>query len=337
MPILAIPAALIAGAIAATDIAAAGLTIGTALELTAAVGATLGAVGVVTRDKGLQTAGLIIGGIGGIGALASSAGLLGDTTASLFGDATTAASDIPASVAVTPEVAGVGAGGADLAAVAPYTVQTSDLPAGAASTNVVDALQPGAGGNPELAAANAPTPAAAAATAPVTGTDTADLGTTNAQTPLMSQASAAVNATPPSSVQVPQAAQAAGASIPGMINVTPEVPGLGAPSQLSDALNGVNQFAHDNPLVTYGLLQAAGGLASGFSPLSAAQTAQYNAQAANNRAAAALTQQQTANIASGQPVATRIPQQVRASVTGAPIGGGLINQTPGAAVTGVPA
>ena len=45
-----------AAAFAATDIAAAGLTIGTALEATAALGAAVGAVGAVTHNKALTIA-----------------------------------------------------------------------------------------------------------------------------------------------------------------------------------------------------------------------------------------------------------------------------------------
>jgi hypothetical protein len=93
-----------AAAFAATDIAAAGLTIGTALEATAALGAAVGVVGVVTHSKALQIAGLGLGLVGGVGALATSAGMFGAEAGStaLFGT-----SDVTAGAA-----AGSGAGGA---------------------------------------------------------------------------------------------------------------------------------------------------------------------------------------------------------------------------------
>ena len=114
MPVIAIGAAALAvgeaaGAIGAVISGGLGaLTLTGALEITAALGATLGAVGVVTKDKSLQMAGLVMGGIGGVGALASSAGLFGAeaSTASLFGDSTAAAADFPAAIDVTPQIAG---------------------------------------------------------------------------------------------------------------------------------------------------------------------------------------------------------------------------------------
>src|SRR5579872_7101028 len=109
MRIVAVIGAIGAAAFAGADIAAVGLTVGTALEATAAIGATLGAVGAVTRDKGLQTAGMVLGGIGAVGSLAGAAGLF-STSDSLFGStagqtaniAAGGAGDIPASVGVTP-------------------------------------------------------------------------------------------------------------------------------------------------------------------------------------------------------------------------------------------
>jgi len=73
--------AVVSIAVAAVEVGAvvagAAFTIGTALAVTAAVGATLSAVGMFTGDKTLQTVGTVIGAVGAVGSLANSAGLLG--------------------------------------------------------------------------------------------------------------------------------------------------------------------------------------------------------------------------------------------------------------------
>lgn len=102
-------------AVAAVDVAAVGITIGTALEVVAAVGAVISVVGKVTGDKDLMKAGMIVGAVGGIGALASSAGLFNGATqlSDLFGSSSSAAAAgdaIPASIGVTPEVFGTHVG-----------------------------------------------------------------------------------------------------------------------------------------------------------------------------------------------------------------------------------
>lgn len=102
MPVIAIAGAIIAGIGAEGAVAgiiAGGLStlsVAGALSIVTAVGATLGAVGAVTGNKGLMTAGMVIGGIGAVGGLASAAGLF-DGTASLFGPAA-AATDFPATL-----------------------------------------------------------------------------------------------------------------------------------------------------------------------------------------------------------------------------------------------
>ena len=361
MPIIAVAGALIAGAVAAPAIggliAGAGITLGGALEVTAAVGATLGAVGAVTRDKGLQTAGLVIGGIGGIGSIASAAGLI-DGSTQLFGDASTAAAAAaPAANEAAATVDNLAGG------LPPDVAQAMDLPAGAGTQDIVGSI---ANENGDLVApTGAVDNAAATPAAGLAQTTAATEGQASAIAPnpasaingtgLINQASGAnaatgtgiinqANAVPPSPATVPQAAQAAGGGV--SVQSTGEAsfdaaskawqPGAqGFPTP--GYLDGIVNFAQKSPLATYGLIQAGGSLVGGmFSPMTPAQVALANAQAANNRAAAGLTSQQTANIQSGVPTVTRIPQQVQQTVTGAPMGAGLINQ-PRTAVTGVPA
>lgn len=70
----------------------------TVFTIAAAVGATVAAVGVFTKVKELQIAGTVLGAIGGIGALASSAGLFGSTAGGLFGGAAETAGQVASDV-----------------------------------------------------------------------------------------------------------------------------------------------------------------------------------------------------------------------------------------------
>jgi hypothetical protein len=118
------------------------------------------------------------------------------------------------------------------------------------------------------------------------------------------------------------------------------VTGAMAPGIIGSALDGIGEFATSSPLATYGLIQAGGALVQGmFNPVTPAQIAAMNAQAAQNRAAAAIAQQQASNMAGGMPIANLKPVPT-AKVTGAPALTGIINTAPtgaGASVTGAPA
>lgn len=87
MPIVAIPAAAVAIGIAGYGVATVGLTVATAFAITAAVGATVSAIGSVTGDRTLTMIGAGVGAVGGIGALATSAGLFGTAAAGGMFDA----------------------------------------------------------------------------------------------------------------------------------------------------------------------------------------------------------------------------------------------------------
>lgn len=320
MPAVAIIGAIALDAMAAGAVISTGLTVMTAFEVVAAVGATVGAIGVIARDKGLQKAGMIIGAIGAVGGLATAAGLIpnasfssmagADASAGAAGSIATDA-DIVDSVTITPGLFGseAGAGAAAVVPVAP--VQVAPLLPGAPAGDLTAATPAGTGLINQAAS-----PATTVA-APVTTTPSSAVST---------PAAAASNVTgAPSAESVLNKPWGA----PDTISASGTV--LSGPDQSS--LQGMLQFAKANPMVTYGMMQTGGSLLSGlFDQVSPAQVAALNAQAAANRATAAITQNQANNMNQPLPTASR----GAASVTGVPAG--LINTPRQAAnVTGVAA
>jgi hypothetical protein len=362
MPIIAIAGAVVAGAIAAPAIgaliggatlaAAGGLT--AALEITGAVGATLGAVGAITKDKGLETAGLIIGGIGGVGALANEAGVLGDTS-NLFG----ALDQIPSSVDITGPVEGAASGGAaDFAAGATGTLAgTSEdyinmFTPQPNFNNIPDnaSVSIDETGNVVVATPDQPIAQSLSAQEGITPTDAAanpsDLAEQAAKAAVQPGSATTASVTPVSGPTAPPAAapapgvtpmQAAGgggaaapAQTPGVATAAPAA----APQSTADANQSwfeKNIIGHGNldpnaptglkgllqsPGAAYGLIQVAG---NAFSSLTPAQAANQRAQANQNNAAASLAVQQLANIQSGIPTARLAPVK-SAPVTGSPAG-----------------
>ena len=103
------PVVAVIGAVALDAFAVSGAIAGTLSAFTAiaAVGATVGAIGVVARDKNLQTAAMVLGAVGAVGGLASGLGLI-DSPTLFASNATSAVSnvatdaDILDSVAITP-------------------------------------------------------------------------------------------------------------------------------------------------------------------------------------------------------------------------------------------
>ena len=385
MPVIAVLGAgasmLMGGASAIGAVVAGTATLATTLEAVAAVGATLGAVGAITGDKGLQTAGLVMGAVGGVGALAANAGIFGAsaTTQSLFGQS--AASYAAGLQPVTVDgMAGLstdaGAAIQPMASINPTQdvinsitqPSMSDLQSGlvsasgdvntnaALATTTLNQQTAAAAGN---AATAAPSPASTLTTGTALGNGSTAGQPLNVPTPTPNPgAGASTNAIPPSPVEVPQGAGTT-PSLPG--TTAPSAPGMSASEQdiLSQAgatnaqpvsqtsldaavqatqpgrLAELAGWAGKHQVVTYGLLQAGGALVSGmFNPVTPAQISALDAQAAANRAAAALTQQQVANMQSALPTASRGPATSPA-VTGKPQG--LINTPPPttANVTGV--
>lgn len=342
MPIVAVVGAVVAGAIAAPAVGAliggAALSVTGALEITAAVGATMSAVGAVTRDKGLTTAGAVIGGIGAVGSLASAAGLI-DGSTTLFGDAAAnAGQTATASAVATSDTAGLPAG-----AMSPEGFpDVTDSMSGVAPLPPSDAMAATAAPTATPTDANATPPPVMPSgvpsdTPPVSpaapgGTSA---GLINAPAPSMTIANTEPGVAPANQFQtitgvnMPPPASLSPSNIAGAASGTNL--GAGVPEQ-PGYLGGIIDFAKSNQLVSYGAIQAGGALISGmFNPVTPAQVAALDAQAANNRAAAALTSTQTSNIQSGVPVAKPVSAP---NVTGKPAG--LINSAITPPVTGAP-
>ncbi len=321
MPVIAIGGAIIAGVEAAGAVSAViagglgALTVGGALSIVTAVGATLGAIGVVTGDKGLSTAGMILGGIGGIGSLAVGAGIFGEGAgaASVFGSGSAGAADFADAVNVTPEIAGSNVGG--------FLGTGASGAASAASNDLVDMF----GGIKDTPVSVAPLAAPTAGAAPTSslegssslaGASAADTLTTPSTTDLTGGAGSPPLPTSiaptvpgaPSTGAIPNAPP-----VPGSVNVTPQIAGTNAGGYMGDTsspglLDAFGNFIKNDKsgMASYGLIQAGGSLISGlFDPLKPAQVANLNAQTAQQKANTGITQMQAANMAAPIPVANR--------------------------------
>lgn len=362
MPVIAVAAAIGAGAIAAVDIAAVGLTAITAFEAVAAVGATLGAIGAITKDKTLSMVGLGLGALGGVGALATSAGLFGAEAAggsSIFGSGPQAASS-----AADVGTAGGGFGGAEGLSAG----IGSEVPAAAGGTFGVDAAVsdgtiPFLAGNAAVPTAEttaAPSDLTTLATTSENATDPAlKLAQSNDASPLLNSGQAQLDKTmagqfdplqggaPPAP---PAGVDANGVSLaaPGKPLAAWQTPGTWTPGvngaegtfnvETPGIFGSLLDFAKKNPTVAMGVLKAGGSLIEGATnQLTPAQIDYYNAKAAEAQANAAMSNQQRNNLAAPKAVASVVP------VTGAPQPlvpqmPGLINQPPRLApVTGAPA
>jgi hypothetical protein len=321
MPVLAIAGAVASGfgAAGAVGAALAGtFTVMGTLQIVGAVGATLGAIGAVTGDKGLQTAGLVMGGIGGIGSLAAGAGLLGDASAPLFGSSTGGIiSDSAATGGLTSGLEGPGFGGVGGAGAASAGKDIIGSITSNASQVGVKAVELTPSVNLATDLVTTPLPN-------LTGTSTDLLASGAGKVAgLINSSSPTADAMPPTTstampgsapgVATPDAPVAPVVNTPRQVNV--DEPGGGA-------FSGILKFAKENPAVALGTIQAAGSFLQGsFNSLTPAQVAALKAQAANNQASANMTQTQVDNMKQGFPVATRRP-------------GGLINSQP---VTGAAA
>jgi hypothetical protein len=292
MPVIAVAGAALAIGSAAGSIAAIGtaaFSIADALAVTAAVGATVGAIGVVTGDKGLMTAGMILGGIGGIGSLASSAGLLGDTSASLFGDAAaSAASEFPSSVAVTAMNPGLAGATGSL---------TGDLGSAANAVTATPAIA-GTEATPSLAGAAAGDALSSPASS-ITGNAgvASQLPTQAPVAPISLTPNAAL--TPPAPTAPTSFSQSLTQAGAGTVPIAPSVSSPGILDTLGDFVRN-----DKSGMVSYGLIQAGGSLIGGlFDPLKPAQVSQLNAQTAQTNAQTDITKTQAANIKQPLPIA----------------------------------
>jgi hypothetical protein len=345
----------IAGAGAAIGTAASIATIGFAVV--GAVGATISAVGSITKNKTLQMVGLGLGVVGGIGGIASSAGVFGD--AGIFapgGTAATGATDAASTV------------GADTGATFADSMTPATTGGTGAGSGIVDSgnftMPPtSAVGEPDLAAQAAWTPGAANTAsldmAP-NAADAKDVVTATTET-----AADTTKAPPLPGQPKPDAVQAADAGDP----IPPIPPDTPPPQQtpqpwqtgngkwiagvndqagtyntgssttwLGRQFDGITSWAHDNPVLSSGLISGGFGLLKGLGGTTDAQNAYYNANAQANLSQAKLRDQQFANIAAPKAVAYSPPVgSVPALGTQLPGTAGLINRAPTSAVTGATA
>jgi hypothetical protein len=344
MPVVAIAGAALAwvGAGAAVGAAIGGtLTVLGALEIIGAVGATLGAIGMITKNKGLMTAGLIMGAVGGIGALAVSAGVFGANagSAAIFGSSAASSAAATTGAAGTAADAVYGMGGAlegipgGAATDAAFAAGTA---AGSVAPDIVDMATMIENQIPGGAFAAAAAPSAATISAPAIS-DVTGAVSTAAPTfvpPPVTPADFGADALGPGGLPATSPGAATLNPSGGIFSApktwTPGAEGFPIPGQQPGLFSGLMK----NPYVQYGMIQSAGGLIQGlFDPVKPSQVALMNSQAEANRAAITLSLRQQANMQAPIPVASRVRAP---DITGVPAPTGLINAVP-PTVTGVPA
>lgn len=297
MPIVAIGAAVgslaIGGASAIGAVVAGTATLATTLTAVATVGAVVGAVGVVAGNEDLMTAGMVLGGIGGIGSLAANAGLFGAeaATASLFGGGAEVAG--VATDAFTATVPRIGDVASNLATLPMETVVSTAV---APSVGIVDTL--GA-----LTMASTMIPSRAPDPAKDLQIDRP------AKTPEAAKIAETSQAEPPW-VKQPTAAPKDAAAVTG------DIERVSKPADNGPVGGLIDFFKSDKTGATqFGIIQAGGSLISGlFDELEPAQIKAYQAQAELNRVTAAQEQMRLRNMGQSLPVARRVTP----AVTGAP-------------------
>jgi hypothetical protein len=338
-------------------VTATALTVG--FETIAAVGAVVSVVGTVTHDKALSYVGLGLGLVGGVGALASSAGVLGSGSG-LFGPSAAASTADTTTTAASSDVVGsftnaatanAGADGVlpgDVSATTGASLDGGSLagePAAASGASAALTPPPGDGNIFVGTSANDAT------SAPAAGAATADVptGEVAPATPTAPPTANAVTQMPPSAVTPPAGQLPEPPVTPGNLGGTDPITGetitqavnpangqlMGMPDASSGTLGNIIDYVGNHQLLSYGALVAGGQLLQGLtSTLTPAQVSALNAQAASNQAAANLTTQQTANLAQPRSVATLAPVTGTPNNIITPPAAGIINGAPPVNVTG---
>jgi hypothetical protein len=359
----------IAGAGAAIGTAASIATIGFAVV--GAVGATIGAVGAITKNKTLQMIGLGLGVVGGIGGIASSAGVFGDV--GIFAPGGTAATDAASTVgadtgatfadSLTPATTGATGAGAGIVDFGCFTMPATaalgepDLAAqaawspGAANTASLDMAPNAADATNQISAsAVADTNNATVADKPgVVSGATADA---NSPAPAVTDKTGLITPdnptggvlpqTPPDTAPPPQTPAAwqtgGGKWTPGVNDASGTYSTGDASTWLGRQFDGITSWAKDNQALASGLVTGGFGLLKNLGPTADSVANANNATAQANLALAKLRDQQLANIAAPKAVAYSPPVGSVPSV-GNPAAGlaGLINRAPTSAVTGATA
>lgn len=309
MPVVAVVGAVAAVATVPGIIAAGSLTV---LGAMTAVGAVLGAIGAVTKNKTLGLIGAGIGLVGGIGSLAFGSDALG-TVDELFGASTNAgASGSAVATSAVDAAAGAGEAVGGMGADAGIGTGVTGAQAGTDITTSTGMIN-SAAINPVQAQAASMAPATGDAAGIVTGGNTSSaLGQSLTAPQTAGLTSTGVSATMPT-------------DLAGITNAQ-----LSTGSTLAKT-GGFWNWAKNNQLLAYGVLQSGGAFISGLTDeLSPAQVKALEAQANANNAAAGIGQRQLENMKGNIPKAT-VTGTVNPS-------GGLINnntvKTP--LITGAP-
>lgn len=371
MPIIAVVGAAISIGVAGAAVA--GAVAGTVAIATAgfavlgAVGATLGAVGAVTHNKTLSMIGLGLGVVGGIGGIASSAGVFGAEAGSIFTPASQGGASLTGGTGATfadsltpATTGGAGTGGGGFVDNAPWDVPETAVPAGVGGTPTADAGSL-LNNTTALAGTAAPT-----ATDQATQLASLDMAPNSAETTHLTTGvtdTASDPAAPPLPGQpkpdVVQAGQAGDPIPPIPPETTPpagkiepwQMPGGKWAAGVNEAsgtfdtgssttwlgrqFDGVTSWAKENPILAAGLVQGGFGLLKGLGGTTDAQNNYYNATAQANLAQARLHDQQFSNIAAPKAVAYTPPiGGVPGLGVAQPQAAGLINRASTAGVTG---
>lgn len=321
--VVSVGAAVGAAAIAAEGVATVGLTMGTAMSIAGAVGATASAVGYFTKNKALQIGGAALGVVGGIGSMADSAGMFG--AAGAAGDVSAVAGPAGGYTAsmgadglgeisgggmsgVGSLFTGQGLGGDVISSITGMKAPADTLiggglpkPVTSPATSPTDQFgqtisQGGGEGTP---LGNVDNPAAPGSFASRQSTPV----TAPPATP--AAAAAPVDTTPavtPGPYQSTMGADATNPTIALKIGETQPKTALEDSSTWGDIL----AFMKANPALTLGAVSAAGNFLSGaFNPKNDAEVGALNAQAAHNTAQTGLINRQVANMGQPVPAATR--------------------------------
>jgi len=255
MPVVAVAVAVVADVAAGSALIGGALTLTTALTTVAAIGATIGAIGAITGDKTLSEVGMGLGVVGGIGSLASSAGLFGaDTsTAPLFGtsaasDVTPLAGDTTSATAADAAANGAAAPGDQIANAAtagadPYAqaAAAEAVPGGTAQDIINSIGQVNTAGTTPQTALDAQT---AAAAGNQYASDTTNFASDASTSPSAVGVNTADNSTlPPQQVGVPSGA----GSVPSIPGVTAPAAPTASGGNGIDPVTGLPQTASDIP------------------------------------------------------------------------------------------
>ena len=362
MPVIAVVGAIALDAGVVGDVVAGGLAALQTLSAVTAIGATVGAIGAVTGNKALTIAGGALGVVGAIGTLALGSGALGnvsDIFGSSAGESAADAASVNSAVADSAAVSDAGAGAITTTDLPPAGAATTGATTGTDITSTTGGLEQGtfnpAGAINSSSIAPAEGNAAAIETGGQTGSALGQAISPGAAATESASGLPSWAATGGTADAAATSAKAGADILSSGITPTLGDSGVqGAVSSLSQmpsvspndlASTGILNWAKNNPLLSYGVIQAGGSFISGLTnPMTPAQIAALDSQANANNAAATLAQRQATNISQPLPTATTsAPTQTAGLINTKPVGSPSITGAPNTGapttptVTGVPA